>query len=45
MLTLSNHQVPPEPIPDNDPLPEKSPAPDKDPLPDPNPVRENIGLY
>jgi hypothetical protein len=38
MQAFDDHQVPPEPIPDNDPLPDRNPAPDTDPVPDPNPV-------
>jgi hypothetical protein len=38
MSILDDHQVPPEPIPDNDPLPDQDPAPDEDPVPDHNPV-------
>jgi len=38
MSPCNAHQVPPEPVPDNDPLPDEEPAPDKDPVPDHNPV-------
>jgi hypothetical protein len=38
MSILDDHQVPPEPIPDNAPLPDQDPAPDEDPVPDHNPV-------
>ncbi|GAB3549389.1 hypothetical protein GCM10027343_31050 [Noviherbaspirillum agri] len=38
MLTLDDHQVPPEPDPGDDPMPDKNPSPDKEPVPDHNPV-------
>jgi len=40
MLTLDDHQVPPEPVPGDDPMPDKNPSPDKEPVPDHNPVAE-----
>jgi hypothetical protein len=39
----TNHQVPPEPVPEDDPMPDKNPSPDKDPVPDPHPVSA-VGL-
>lgn len=38
MPILDDHQVPPEPVPDNDPLPDEKPTPDDDPVPDHHPV-------
>ena len=42
MLTIDEHQVPPEPVPGDDPIPEKSPVPDEDPVPDHNPVAKPL---
>jgi len=41
MSTFEEHQVPPEPVPDDVPIPEKGPVPDEDPVPDHNPVAKS----
>jgi hypothetical protein len=40
MPIFEDHQVPPEPVPDNDPLPDEKPAPDDEPVPDHHPMAE-----
>lgn len=42
MSILDEHQVPPEPVPDDDPMPDKSPVPDDDPVPDHNPIAKSV---
>lgn len=38
MSPADDHQVPPEPAPEDDPMPDKNPAPDDEPVPDQHPV-------
>jgi hypothetical protein len=38
MSPRNDHQVPTEPVPDNDPLPDGDPTPEESPVPDHNPV-------
>jgi hypothetical protein len=45
MFPLDDHQVPTEPVPDdNDPLPGEDPTPEEDPVPDHNPVADAATL-
>jgi hypothetical protein len=44
MPPRDDHQVPPEPVPDNDPLPDQKPAPEEDPVPDHNPLSDAVRL-
>lgn len=39
-MPILDHQVPPDPVPDNDPVPDDRPAPDDEPVPDHNPVAD-----
>ena len=45
MSPRDDHQVPTEPVPDNDdPLPDEDPTPEEDPVPDHNPVTDTAAL-
>jgi hypothetical protein len=45
MSPRDDHQVPTEPVPDNDdPLPDEDPTPEEDPVPDHNPVVDTAAL-
>jgi hypothetical protein len=45
MFPCDDHQVPTEPVPDNnDPLPGEDPTPEEDPVPDHNPVADAAAL-